>query len=682
MTANAFFEDWTKPFGLPPFERIAPDHFAPAFEAGLEAHRKEIAAIAGEPAPATFANTIEALERSGDLLRKVGRVFWNLASADTNEALQAIERDMSPKLAAHRAEIYMNGALFKRVDAVVNGGEELDDEQKRVLELIHKDFVRSGARLDETQKARMAEIVQRLAALSTQFGQNVLKDEAQFVLELGEDDVGGLPDSLKASAARTAKERGLSCVYAITLSRSHVEPFLESSTRRDLREALFNAFVRRGANGGATDNHAIIEEIVALRAERAHLLGYETYAHFKLDNTMAKTPENVRKLLDGVWGKGRARALRELGEMQEIADEDGANFKVAAHDWRYYAERLREKKFSVDDAEAKNYFPLDDVRRAAFDVAGKLFGLSFEEVKGLKLYHPDVRAFEAKDGTGRHVALFLADDFARASKRSGAWMSAFRSQEKLDGDVRPIIVNVLNVAKPGADEPALLSIDEARTLFHEFGHALHGMLSDVTYARIAGTSVSSDFVELPSQLYEHWLTQPQVLRSFARHARTGEAMPEDLLQRILAMRTFNQGFATVEYCSSAFVDLDFHALKHPAKADARAFTAERLKAIDMPAEIAMRHATAHFSHVFSGEGYAAGYYSYLWSEVLDADAFEAFAETGDIFNKDVAKRLRDYIYAAGGRREPDDAYIAFRGRLPSAEALLKKRGLLEISAEA
>jgi peptidyl-dipeptidase Dcp len=461
-----------------------------------------------------------------------------------------------------------------------------------------------------------------------------------------------------------------------------VEPFLESSTRRDLREAVFNAFSARGARGGATDNHAIIAEIVALRAERAHLLGYKTYAHYKLDNTMARTPEAVRDLLDRVWERGRARAMRELAEMQEIADEQGANDPIAAHDWRYYAERLRERKFAIDDAEAKNYFRLDEVRAAAFDVAGKLFGLSFEERYGLPVYHPDVRVFEARDRAGRHVALFLADDFARSSKRSGAWMSAYRSQEKLDGDVRPVIVNVLNVAKPGPGEAALLSIDEARTLFHEFGHALHGMLSDVTFPRIAGTSVSSDFVELPSQLYEHWLTQPQVLRAFARHARTGEAMPEELLSRILAARTFNQGFATVEYCSSAYVDLDFHALEHPAKADAKAFTQARLAAINMPAQIAMRHATPHFAHVFSGEGYAAGYYSYLWSEVLDADAFEAFAETGDIFNKDVAARLRDYIYAAGGRREPADAYTAFRGRLPSADALLRKRGLLEASAEA
>lgn len=680
MSANPFFEDWTTPFGLPPFDRIAPEHFAPAFQRGLDEHRAEIAAIAGDPRPADFANVIEALERSGRLLRKVGRVFWNLASADTNADLQAIEREMSPKLAAHYAAIYMDAALFARVEAVKSGAAGLDDERARVLELVHKDFVRAGARLAPAQKERMAQIVERLAALSTQFGQNVLKDEADFVLELGPDDAAGLSEQLKASAARTAKERGLSCAYAITLSRSHVEPFLESSTRRDLREALFTAFTARGARGGETDNHAIIEEIVALRAERAHLLGYKTYAHYKLDNTMARTPEAVRDLLDRVWERGRARAMRELAEMQEIADEEGANASIAAHDWRYFAERLREKKFAIDDAEAKNYFRLDEVRAAAFDVAGKLFGLTFEERHGLPVYHPDVRVFEARDRAGRHVALFLADDFARASKRSGAWMSAYRSQEKLHGDVRPIIVNVLNVAKPGADEPALLSIDEARTLFHEFGHALHGMLSDVTFGRIAGTSVSSDFVELPSQLYEHWLTQPQVLRAFARHARTGEAMPEELLSRILAARTFNQGFATVEYCSSAFVDLDFHALEHPAKADARAFTQARLAAINMPAQIAMRHATAHFAHVFSGEGYAAGYYSYLWSEVLDADAFEAFAETGDIFNADVAKRLRDYIYAAGGRREPADAYIAFRGRLPSADALLRKRGLLEVSA--
>ncbi|HEY8581163.1 MAG TPA: M3 family metallopeptidase, partial [Beijerinckiaceae bacterium] len=590
MSDNPFFAPWTGAFGLPDFARIETAHYAPAFEAGLAAHRAEIEAIATDPRPATFASTVAAMERSGELLRRVSRVFWNLASADTSEALQAIERDMAPKLAAHNAAIHMDERLLARLDAVAASGEALDDEQRRVLDLMRKDFVRAGARLDAAQKARMAEIVERMAALSTQFGQNVLKDEADFVLELGEDDVAGLPEPLRASGARTAQARGVAAPYAFTLSRSHVEPFLETCPRRDLREAMFNAFVARGARGGETDNHAIVEEIVALRAERAHLLGYETYAHYKLDDTMAKTPEAVRALLERVWEKGRARALRERDEMQALADAEGANAPIAAHDWRYYAEKLRAATYAVDESEVKNYFRLDDVRAAAFDVAGKLFGLSFEEKTGLALYHPDVRAFEAKDGDGRHVALFLADDFARPSKRSGAWMSAFRTQEKLDADVRPIVVNVLNVAKPGEGEAALLSLDEARTLFHEFGHALHGMLSDVTYSRIAGTRVSSDFVELPSQLYEHWLTQPQVLRAFARHVKTGEGMPEELLQRILAMRTFNQGFATVEYCSSALVDMDFHALPHPAKVDARAFTKARLEAIAMPAEIAMRHA--------------------------------------------------------------------------------------------
>ena len=677
---NPFLEVWNTLFGLAPFDKIAPEHFAPAFTRALIEHDAEIAAIAGAREPANFQNVIEALERSGRSLRRVGRVFFNLAATDSTPELQAIEREMSPKLAAHGAAISMNADLFRRIDAVSAAGlpaAGLNGEQARVLTRIHKDFVRSGARLNEAQKARMAQIVERMAVLGTQFGQNLLADEADFVMELGEADMAGLPDLLRASAARTAKERGLSCAYAITLSRSHVEPFLETSSRRDLRETLFNAFVARGARGGLSDNHAIINEIVALRAEKAALLGYSTYAHYKLDDTMAKAPDSVRSLLDQVWEKGRARALQEAADLQEMADSEGANFKIAAHDWRYYSSKVRAAKFAIDDAQVKPYFELENIRAAAFDVAGRLFGLTFEERKGLVLYHPDVRAFEVKDAQGAHVALFVADDFARASKRSGAWMTAFRSQQKLDGDVRPIIVNVLNVAKPGAGEPALLSLDEARTLFHEFGHALHGMLSDVVYPRISGTSVSSDFVELPSQLFEHWLTQPDVLRRFARHVKTGEAMPEELLERILAMRTFNQGFATVEYCSSAYVDMDFHALAHPVSVDSAAFTRKRLEAISMPAEIAMRHATSHFAHVFSGEGYSAGYYSYLWSEVLDADAFDAFLETGDAFDPAVAQRLHEFIYSAGGKREPDDAYIAFRGRLPTPDALLRKRGLAE-----
>jgi len=678
MSDNPFFKAWTAPFELPPFSAIKPEHYPEAFDKGMAEHRAEIAAISSDPQAPTFANTIEALERAGEPLRKVSSVFWNLSSADTNDALQAIERDMAPKLAAHGSAIYLDAALFQRVDALYAARDTLglSDEQKRVLELTHKDFVRAGARLQGADKERMAAIVARLAELTTTFGQNVLKDEAAFTLPLdSKDDLAGLSPSLIDSVANAAKDRHIDAPYAVTLSRSHVEPFLETSARRDLRETVFKAFVARGANGGATDNHAVVEEIVKLRAERAKLLGYETFAHFKLDNTMAETPEAVKGLLDRVWEKGRARALEERDDMQKIADAEGANFAIAAHDWRYYSQKLRKAKFDVDEARVKPYFELNKMREAAFYTANRLFGLSFEERKGLDLYHPDVRAFDVTDRDGRHVALFLADDFARASKRSGAWMTSFRDQQKLDGVVRPIIVNVLNVAKPGAGQPVLLSIDEARTLFHEFGHALHGMLSDVIYPRISGTSVASDFVELPSQLYEHWVLQKDILQKFARHHQTGDEIPADILERIRAMQTFNQGFATVEYCSSAYIDMDFHMLPAPAVVDAKKFQRDQLAAIRMPDEISMRHRTPHFAHVFAGEGYAAGYYSYLWSEVLDADAFDAFQETGDIFNPDVAARLREFIYSAGGRREPADAYIAFRGRVPTPDALMRKRGL-------
>lgn len=681
MAANPFFQSWATPFELPPFGAIKTEHFGEGFERGMAEHRQEMAAIAGDGAAPTYANVIDAFERSGRLLDKVSSVFWKLASADTNDELQAIERDIAPKLAAHYAAIYMDAALFKRVDALHEKRDSLglNDEQRRVLELIHKDFVRAGAKLTGKESQRMAEIVQRLADLSTSFGQNVLKDESTFVLPIHDKaDLAGLSPSLVDSLAAAAKARGVDAPYAVTLSRSHVEPFLETSSRRDLREQVFKAFIARGANGGATDNHAIVEEIVALRAERAKLLGYDTFADYKLDDTMARTPQAVRQLLDRVWAGGRARALEERDDMQKMIEAEGANFKLAAHDWRYYAQKVRRARYDIDEARLKPYFELNAIREAAFYTANRLFGLTFEERKGLDLYHPDCVAYEVKDATGKHVALFVGDYFARPSKRSGAWMTSIRDQRKLDGDERPIILNVLNVAKPGEGQSVLLSIDEARTLFHEFGHALHGILSDVTYPRISGTSVPTDFVELPSQLYEHWLLQKDVLRKFAKHYQTGEVLPDDLLERLLAMRTFNQGFATVEYCSSAYVDMDFHALTPPAKVDSAAFERDRLDAIHMPEEIVMRHRTPHFSHVFSGDHYAAGYYSYLWSEVLDADAFSAFEETGDIFNPALAERLKTYIYSAGGRREAADAYTHFRGRLPTPEALMRKRGLQDV----
>jgi peptidyl-dipeptidase Dcp len=672
---NPLLSTWTAPFELPPFGAVAPEHFGPAFDRAIADKRAEIRAIADDPAQPSFANTIEALERSGATMDRVGGVFFNLSSAHTSDAIEAIEREVAPVLARLSSEIHLDPALFARIDALWQRRDAhgLDGEQMRVLERYHKRFVRAGAGLDEAAKQRLAAITERLAVLGTQFCQNVLADEKAYSLVLeGEEDLAGLPDFLLDAAAETAAERGLPGKHVITLSRSSIEPFLQFSTRRDLREQAFRAWTRRGENGGDTDNRAIVAEMVALRAERAKLLGYPSFAHFKLDDTMAKTPEAARDLLREVWEPARRRALAEQGLLEEMVRAEGGNFSIAPWDWRHYAERRRKAEFDLDQADIKPYLELDSIVAAAFDTAGKLFGLTFTERTGLDLYHPDVRAWEVTDRDGRHVGLFLGDYFARSSKRSGAWMSAFRTQQKLAGEVRPIIVNVCNFAKA---EPALLSFDDARTLFHEFGHALHGLLSDVTYPLLAGTAVSRDFVEFPSQLYEHWFEQPEVLRRFARHYRTGEPMPETLLKRLLDARTFNQGFSSVEYCSSAIVDLDFHALPSAENLDVEAFERQSLERIGMPEAIVMRHRTPHFGHIFAGEGYSAGYYSYLWSEVLDADGFDAFEEAGDIFAPEVAERLKAFVYSAGNLRDPAQAYTAFRGRMPSPAALLRKRGL-------
>lgn len=677
MQHNPFFETWTTPFGMPPFDRIQTAHYRPAFDRALDEHVSEIAAIRDNPAPADFANTIEAMERAGAELRRVSLVFHNLAGTESDEAMRAVERDLSPLLARHRSAIYLDAKLFARVEAVRNGPgwDALDAEQKRLAERVHKAFVRAGARLDETRRARLTEITARLATLGTQFAQNVLKDESEYVLWLETpDDLAGLPEDFRQAAAALAQSRGRPGAHAVSLARGTVESFLTYSTRPDLRERLLEAFLARGETP-ATDNRGVIAETLALRDERARMLGYESYAHYKLDDTMAETPEAVRHLLDRVWRPAREAAARERGRLSARAAQEGANGEIRKADWRHYAEKIRRADYDIDDALVRPYFPLSRMIDAAFDVAHRLFGLVFHERKDLPVYRDEVRAYEVTDAAGAHVALFLGDYFARPSKRSGAWMSAFRSQQKLAGDIRPIIVNVLNVAKPAEGEEALLSLDEARTLFHEFGHALHGMLSDVTYPSLAGTAVSTDFVELPSQLYEHWLLQPQVLRRFARHVETGEPIPDALVEKLKAARGFNQGFATVEYCASAYVDLEDHLDAARASADPLAFEAEVLTKIDMPEAIAMRHRSPHFTHVFSGEHYAAGYYSYLWSEVLDADAFSAFEETGDIFDPATARRLRNYIYAAGNLRDPKEAYVAFRGQLPGVDALLAKRGL-------
>ena len=679
-SSNPLLETWSGAFGVPPFERIKSEHFRPAFDRAIAEHETEIATIAARADEPSFDNTIAALERSGRALGRVSDVFHALAGAHTSEALQAIEREMSPRLAAHRSRLYLNERLFGRVAGLFARRDSLglSAEQARVLERYHTAFRRAGAHLDAATKERLQQITERLAGLGTAFSQNVHADEQDYALVLeNEDDLSGLPQSARATARQAADERGVQGKHAITLSRSSAEPFLQFAAKRELREKIFRAWAARGDNGGKTDNNAIIAEMVALRAERARLLGFPTFAHYRLDDSMAKTPQAVRALLDRVWPLARARAHADRDAMQALIQAEGGNFKLAPWDWRFYAEKLRKARHDLDEAAIKPYLQLEKMIEAAFDTARRLFGLSFAPLDDMPVWHQDVRVWKVRGADGKHVGLFFGDYFARASKHSGAWMTTLRDQEKLAGDIRPLVVNVMNFAKAGDGAPSLLSFDDARTLFHEFGHALHALLSDVTYPLISGTSVLTDFVELPSQLYEHWLERPEVLQRFAVHAETGAPMSAEMLRRLLAARTFNQGFATVEYVSSALVDLEFHSLTSAENLNVRAFEQAALSRIGMPEEIVMRHRPPHFQHVFSGGGYAAAYYSYMWSEVLDADAFAAFEEAGDIFDSATARKLRDNIYAAGGSREPEAAYIAFRGRLPTPDALLARRGLVD-----
>jgi len=669
---------WTGPLGLPAFDQISDDQFAAVFAAAFAAHEAEIAAIAGNPDQPSIENTLAALELAGDALGKVSAIFWLRAGAHTNPDIQKMERDIAPKMSRHFSALFMNEALFARIDDLYARREslDLDSETGRVLEKTWKRFVKAGAKLGAEEKQRLAAINERLASLGAQFGQNVLADEAGWALFLdGGDDLAGLPPFLVSAMAEAATSRGQDGRYAVTLSRSIIEPFLTFSARADLRAKAFEAFTKRGENGGDTDNGEIVRETLALRAEKAKLLGYESFAAFKLDDTMAKTPDAVMKLLQPVWNKARTKALADRDELQKMAAEAGSNEKLTAADWRYWQEKLRAQKYDFDEAELKPYLQLDRIIDACFDVATRLFGISFEEKTGVATWHEDVRVFEVKNADGTHRATFLADYFNRPSKRSGAWMSSLESGYSLGEGASPIIYNVMNFAKPPKGEPALLSMDDARTLFHEFGHALHGMLTEVTWPSVAGTAVSRDFVELPSQLYEHWLTVPQILEKHARHYESGEPMPKALLDKMLAAQTFNAGFATVEFTSSALVDMEYHS-QPEAPVDPLAFEEKVLRELEMPAEIVMRHRTPHFLHVFSGDGYSAGYYSYMWSEVLDADAFAAFEETGDPFNADVADKLKTYIYAAGGSKDPEALYTAFRGRMPTPEAMMEKRGLV------
>ena len=673
---NPLLGTWSTRFSVPPFDRIGAEHFAPAFAVGMQAHRDEIDAIVATVGEPDFDNTIVALERAGRLLDRVAMVFENLVVSLGGHALEELDRAMSPLLAQHGMAIGLDQGLFARVDRLHARRDTLAlaEDQRRLLDRVHLGFVRRGAALGADARLRLAAISERLAVLHTKFGQNVLADEKNWFLPLGADDLEGLPDFLRETMREAAVVRGLDG-YAVTLSRSVVEPFLTFSGRRDLRERAHAGWIRRGAADGAHDNRPLIPEILSLRAERARLLGYDDYANFALADTMARTPEAASALLEEVWAPAVRKAGREAERLLAAARQDGFNGALEAWDWRFYADRVRRADYALDEAELKPFFPLDNIERAAFDAAERLFGISLVPAPDLPVYHPDVRAFEVRDADGAHVGVFLADHHARSDKRSGAWMSSYRDQENFDEAVSPIIVNNNNFAK---GRPTLLSFEDGRTLFHEFGHALHGLLSRVRYRSQSGTSVRRDFVEFPSQVYEHWFTLPETLRAYARHHETGAPIPDAVIERIRAAEGFNQGFGTVEFTSSALIDMALHRHPDPATLDIDRFERDFLARIGMPAAIGLRHRPAHFQHLFAGGGYAAGYYAYMWSEVLDADGFEAFREAGDPFDPGLAARLRD-IYAAGDTRDPMSLYVAFRGRTPSTAALLEGRDLVDAS---
>ena len=681
MSSNPLLDTWATPYGLPPFALVNADHFMPAFATALAEQRNEIDTLAAATDAPTFANTLGAFDRSGRLLARVRELFFNLAAAETSPALQKVELEIAPLLAAHNSAIYMNAALFARINTIQTQADSLglSLEQRRLLDRVHLDFVRAGANLADAAKTRYAHVVAKLAELTTQFSQNVLADEAGYQLLLKtEADLAGLPVFLRNAAKAAAEARGITDAHAITLSRSLLMPFLTFSERRDLREQALTAWLARGEQTGASDNRPIALEILKLRLEQANLHGYKTFADYALVDRMAGQPAAVQELLGKVWEPAKQRANAELDAIKATALATGSTHPIEQWDWRFYAEKVRQTRYQLDDAETKPYFELNAMMGAMFDCAGKLFGLAFEEKLGVPMYHPDVRTFEVKNAQGALVGIFLSDNFARASKSGGAWMSAYRLQSRMaDTEVIPIIANHNNFAKAPAGEPTLLSLDDVRTLFHEFGHGLHGLLSNVTFERLSGTNVLQDYVELPSQLFEHWALESVVLDKHAKHYQTGASIPAVLRERIEAARLFNKGFETVQYTASALVDMAAHALTSYDEFDLVGFEKAELARLGMPSPIPMMHRLSHFRHLFAGDSYAAGYYVYMWAEVLDADAFDAFVEAGDPFDAPTAERLHRYVYSAGNTMEPRDAYAAFRGRAAKVEPMLRKKGLLE-----
>ena len=685
---NPFFQEWNTPYEVPPFLDIKDEHYMPAYEQGMKENLEEIDAIVNNPETPTFTNTIEELERTGKLLSKVGRVFSNLASSNTNPKLQELQRELSPMLSAHYDKIYLNEGLFNRVDAIWQNRENLDlsREQTKLLNDTRKGFVRSGALLSEDQKGRISEINSKISGLSTSFGQNLLAETNGFELILEASDLDGLSDGVKAAAADAALQKMDSAEsdevkdkykdkYVFTPHRSSMYPFLTESTRRDLREKLYNSYVMRGDNNNETDNKEIAAQIAKLRAERAQIMGYKSHAHFILDDNMLKTPEEVYDLLNKLWKPAVKRAKVEVDDMQAVANAEGHNFKVAAWDWWHYSEKVRKEKYDLDESAIKPYLSLDNVLQGVFNTTNKLWGLNFTEIFDIDLYHPDARIWEVTDKDGSHLGIFIGDYFTRSNKRGGAWMSSFKGQSNLDGRERPIVVNVCNFPAPVGDAPALLSFDNVVTLFHEFGHAMHGTLTDVKYGSMAGTSGPRDFIELPSQLLEHWASEPQVLKSFATHYETGEPIPDELIEKLLNSSKFNQGFINTEYLAASLLDMDWHTISANDKLkDANKFESESMKKVGLIGEIAPRYRTTYFAHIFSG-GYSSGYYSYIHAAVLDSDAFEAFKEVGDVFDPNLSSKLRSSIYSMGSTEEAMDLFVEFRGRKPIIEPLLKVRGL-------
>lgn len=672
-------DEFDTPFGMPPFDQIRFEDYKPAFLAGIEQEDQEIEAIANNPEPPTFENTVVAMDNSGQLLARVSRVFYGLRSAETNDSIQALARELSPLLSEHSDNIYLNEALFNRVKTLHDDttGMQLTTEQYRLLDTYYKRFVRSGSLLDQAQKERLREINKELSGLTLQFGNNLLNETNDYKLVIeNEEDLAGLPEGVIAAAAETARNQGEEGKWVFGLQKPSWLPFLQYSEKRDLREQLYKAMYTRGDNDNENDNKEIINNIVNLRIEKAQMLGYNSHADFILEENMAKTPANVYDLLNEVWAYALPQAKKEAAALQALVDAEGGNFKLASWDWWYYTEKLRQEKYALNEEELKPYFKMENVREGVFEVANRLFGLRFRKLDNVPIYHPEVEAYEVLDADGSHLAVFYSDYFPRQGKNAGAWMSSFRNQVIRDGEnIRPLIYNVGNFTRPTDTAPSLLTLDEVETLFHEFGHALHGMLSNVTYAGLAGTSVSRDFVELPSQVLEHWAFHPEVLKLYAHHYETGEVIPDELIEKINAASTFNMGFATTEFVAAALLDMEYHTRTRVGAIDVRAFEEQAMKKIGLIDEIIPRYRSTYFSHIFSG-GYSAGYYAYLWAEVLDADAFQAFADKG-VFDQETARLFRDNVLSKGNSDDPMELYKRFRGAEPDPVYLLKNRGFVE-----